>query len=167
MKTELKNYIHISQMKDGKEEHSAANDKAVKKLEEEKKDFQTFSRIDYTETQFETVQEILDAKMPDGTPVTDDVKIDIWNRGWVLAQQAAAKDIVLSDDEDFVNKDGLPVKESPVDISGEAFAPKTRKGTSEARTKKGIKEMWAKDPDKLMALIEELRREQAAAGVTV
>ena len=102
MTSETKTYIHISQVgKDGKEDHFAQA-KSVEKLVEKGEDFKQFSTLNYIESQFESAQEFMDAKTSDGSPVTDEVKKGIINRGWLLYQQVAARYIVLKDDADFV-----------------------------------------------------------------
>lgn len=160
MKPENKSYIHISRVnKDGEEEHVAQPPKAVEKLVTEGKDFKQFSTLDYIETTIESVQEFVDMKMPDGSPVDAEVKLAIINRGWILAQQAVAKDLVLEDDVDFVTGvPGATEKTGPVDISGEVLSPKKgggRKRDPEAAARKSLRDLLLADKAKLEQLIAE------------
>lgn len=157
MTPENKTYVHITETKDGKEKESAQSEKAASELTG---DFKTGSKMTYIETQFDSVQEFVDARLPNGDEVSADVKKDIVNRGWTLYQQAAAKSLVIAEDPDYVNKD------YPVDISAEAFSPKERraKGTPETRAKKGLRELLADDPEKLAQLIAEFLAENPAVA---
>lgn len=164
MTPENKTYVHVTENKPNSKGVIEEKESAVpeKTWQEMTGDFKTGARMTYIETQFDSVQEFVDAKMPNGDPVLDDVKKDIVNRGWVLYQQAAAKSLVINEDPDYVNRP------EPVDISGEAFSPKEKraKGTPETRAKKGLRELLADDPEKLAQLIAEFLNEnpQVAAG---
>lgn len=167
MKTENKAYVHISRVdKEGAEEHVAQPPKAVEKLVAEGKDFKQFSTLDYVETSFTDIQEFIDIKMPDGSPVDAEVKLAIVNRGWVLAQQAVAKDLVLDDDVDFVTGiAGATPKTGPVDISGEVLSPKKgggRKRDPEASARKSLRDLLTADPEKLAQLIAEFAAQNAS-----
>lgn len=166
MKSENKSYVHISKVnKDGEEEHVAQPPKAVEKMAAEGKDFKQFSTIDYVETYYTDIQEFINQTMPDGSPVDAEVKLAIVNRGWVLAQQAIAKDLVLEDEAEFVTGvPGATPKTGPVDISGEVLSPKksgTRKRDPESGARKYLRELLAADPDKLESLIREFAAQNA------
>lgn len=158
MQKEAKTYIHISTSNDkGEEKHIAQPEKAVQKMTETGEEFKQFSTLKYFETQFDSPQEFMDVTLPDGSAVSDDVKKDIINRGWVLFQQATAKALVLEDDEEFVNKG-----EQPVDISEVALSPKEKarkRGTPQTRARKSLRELMDEDPEGFELLIAEFRRE--------
>ena len=163
MKTENKTYIHISytEQKNGKseEKEEAAPAKAVKKMTDDGDEFKTHSTLNYKETQVESVQDFLNATMSDGSSITDEVKVDVINRGWVLFQQVAARNICLEDDPEYVNS------ADPVDISLAAFSPKEgkrAKASPEVRAKKSLRELYNEDPEKMRQLIEEFMREASA-----
>lgn len=158
MQKETKSYVHISTLNDkGEEVDQPKARKEVEKMTADGKDFKQFSTLIYSETQFESVDEFVALTMPDGSPVDAGVKRDIVNRGWVLAQQAAAKALVLDDDEEYTNKG-----EEPQDISEVVLSPKEKarkRGTPQTRARKSLRELMDEDPDGFEALIAEFRRE--------
>ena len=160
MQKETKAYVHVSTTNDkGEEKHQAKARKEVETMIAESKDesLKQFSTLIYSESQFDSVDEFVALKMPDGSEVTPEVKRDIVNRGWVLAQQAAAKALVLDDDEEYTNKG-----EEPQDISEVVLSPKEKarkRGTPQTRARKSLRDLMDEDPDGFEALIAEFRRE--------
>lgn len=155
MDTEIKAYVHISEVNPkGEEKHSAQPPKTVLKMASDGDTFTQFNQIKYKETSFSNIQEFLDLRMPEGDEVPEQVKVDIANRGWVLYQQAAAKALVIDDDAEYTSKEE---QTEPVDISGIALSPKERRprGTPETRFKKSMYELLMKDPAKLRQMIAE------------
>lgn len=163
MTTDVKAYVHISELdKKGEEKHSAQPPKTVDKMTADNEPFKRFNQIKYNETSYDTIQEFLDQRMPDGTDVPEAVKVAIANRGWVLYQQAAAKALVMDDDAEYTT---VEEQATPIDISGVALSPKEgrAKGTPETRFKKSMYDLLKADPAKLRALIAEFESENVPA----
>lgn len=164
MTTDVKAYVHISELdKKGEEKHSAQPPKTVDKMQADGEQYKRFNQIKYNETSYDNLAEFIEQRMPDGSEVPEAVKVAIANRGWVLYQQAAAKALVIDDDSEYTTVDE---QTQPIDISGVALSPKEgrAKGTPETRFKKSMYDMLMKDPAKLRQMIAEFDAEHATSA---
>ena len=133
----LKTYVHVRQPgADGRNPRDRVvnGDQFETLLKLSAKGCERISTLTFSESEFGSWQQVLDyVKTADGTPVTEEAKLAWVNRGFTLAQQQAARTLVLADDPYFVNQ------AAPVDISSEAvIAGIKRKITPEAKAHRAL-----------------------------
>lgn len=153
MRTTIKTYVRVSQGEGEDMKFFAWPASRVAKGEENNETFQKYARLTYGETEWDNPQEFMSASIP------DDVRADIINRGWTLAQQQAARALVLEENPDFVNTD------SAVDLFEAAIAPKERrKASPETKARRSLASLAEEDPTALLKLIEEYQAQLASKG---
>ena len=152
MRTTTKTYIRVSQGEGDAQKFFAWPDSRIKRAEEEHEDFTRYATLTSGETEWDNAQEFMAASIP------DDVRADIINRGWTLAQQQAARALVLEENADYINSS------SPVDLFEAAIAPKERrKASNETKARRSLSSLAEEDPEKLLALIAEFQAQLASS----
>jgi hypothetical protein len=110
-------------------------------MREENDEFTEHSSLTYPETEFESIDEFNSFEV-NGTPVPEAVKLQWVNRGWTLAQQQAARTLVLDDDPEYVNQD------EPVSILEAATEERERrKATTEQKSRRSMSRFADEDPE--------------------
>ena len=146
MRTTNKTYVRVSQGEGDDMKFFAWPESRIKRAEEESEKFQRYGFLFYGETEWDNPQEFMAASFP------DDVRADIINRGWTLAQQQAARGLVLEENVDYINTT------EPVDLFEAAIAPKERrKASNESKARRSLSSLADEDPDKLLQIIEEFK----------
>jgi hypothetical protein len=145
----VRTYVHISQGEGEDRKDSALPKDRVEKMRKNNDVFTEHSSLTYPETEFETIDEFRNFAV-NGEQVADAVKLSWVNRGWTLAQQQAARLLVLDDDPDYVNKD------EPVSILEEATAERVRRGaTTEQKSRRSLSKYAEEDPDGFASMLAE------------
>lgn len=145
----VKTYVHISQGEGEDRKDSALPKSRVDSMKKNNETFVEYSQLSYDETEFESVEEFLKFTV-NGNPVPDTVKLGWVNRGWTLAQQAAARVLVLDDDAEYVNKD------TPVSILDEATQERERrKATTEQKSRRNLSKYADEDPEGFATMLAE------------
>jgi hypothetical protein len=145
----VRTYIHVSTGEGEDKKDSALPKDRVEKMRAANEIFTEHSSLTYPETEFETLEEFMEFKVA-GELVPTAVRLAWVNRGWTLAQQQAARVLVLDDDPEFVNKD------EPVSILEEATSEKERrKATTEQKSRRNLSKYADEDPEGFASMLAE------------
>lgn len=156
MKHNTETYVHITTGSGEDAKDSVLPESRVKTLVEEKKQFTEVRRQQYDISEFESIEEFAGLTLADGSPVSDEVKLDIINRAWVLRQQQTARREILSENSES--------SDSPISLHDAALVPtERRQASTETKAKNNLSKLAKEDPEAFAALLAEFSQQMQNA----
>jgi hypothetical protein len=150
MKSNTETYVHITVGTGDDATDSVKPEKQVEKMTKEGKQFTEVSRQAYAISEFESLGEFETLATSDGQRVSDEVKLDMINRAWILRQQQTARANILSEDR--------TPSDSPIDLLDEAVSPRERRTAStESKAKNNLQKLAKENPEAFAALLAEFQ----------